>query len=577
MKQNYFFLLFVICLGLNTISLQAQVLVTTDNPRSQEERIQMGVSLTPGDHVSEEVIIRFDVAPTSRRAVTSDLKDQSIYVQEWSPSGKFLRAVAPKLESCDYDGVGNPNSGTVGGGDQISLNYYANTRGWRNLDRFYFQCVSPRISSAPVIGQDGNITYPYDYNPAFECSDDVNLIPRTGEQKVKMVIIDSGLKSLPGQGVRNGVAYQQTIIPTNCSISRCEPILNNIEEYSDDFHPHGSYIFELISNWFDSEGLASQLSVSSYKVLDEDLKTTIFQVIKAIELATMEKVKPQVISLSLGFRPLKCGNSSDPIAGPRDDYGLDPDLGPTDEPQIRVKHSPLYYAIKDAEEQNIIVVTSAGNDGRSLDATPQYPAAETGLNNLVTVGSLQCGNGMRSEWSNYSDNYVDLFAPGSKVKSISGSCYISISGTSFSCPIVAAKAAFHVTAQEVYNDDDVLCLLRSQVTPLAGAKYGMVNVVGSPEYCDKGGKRLIGKSRSVETSTTISPNPFANQLTIGQLLTPSGSSTVLTLFDGQGREVIRRETKELTTTLDVQDLIPGVYWLSIRSASGVETRKVIKQ
>ncbi len=565
MNKYYTFTFLLLCLTFGTNGLQAQIETTRGGRGGATEGRQMGIELTPGDHAPEEVIIRFNTAPSleERGPITSDLKDVNIYVQEWSPSGKFLRADAPLLTDCEYDGNGNPDAGTLGGGDQISLNYYANSRGWYDYNRFYYECVPVNGFNDPGIGDEGDVPPPNEYHPTLWCSDDASLVPLTGKRKVKMVIIDSGLK-LPGNGMENGVNYNQTIIPGDCALGDCDPIYEGIDEVSNDFHPHGSYIFDLVSRWFDAEGLAPLLNVSSYQVLDEELKGTIFQVIKAIELATMEKEQPQVISLSIGFRPLHCSDSSNPVTEPGDNT-------------VEDLHSPLYYAIKDAEEKNIIVVTSAGNDNRNLNVSPQYPAAETGIDNLVTVGGLMCGSNNRAPWSNYSNKHIDLFAPGAQIKVAVRSCYASISGTSFACPIVATKAAFHVTAQEEYDDKEVLCLLRSQATPFADAKYGIVNVAASQQSCDKGAKSLLVKPVAAAPTVKVSPNPFNHQLIIRTGAESAASPATLTVIDGQGRVVARRQTNTPTTTLDVAHLTPGVYWLNVTTAAGSETRKIIKQ
>ncbi|MFK8162387.1 MAG: S8 family serine peptidase [Lewinella sp.] len=512
---------------------------------------------TIGDlpYVKNQFVVRYDVAPnTEQRAqIFSNLKDQNIIIQEWSPSGLFMLANG-RLEGdiCEYTIYGNPENLPEPEADQIDLNYITNSE---------FSYDYAPIALPCLLDPNDDLNRATKYSPTFNCSDDQSLLPKTGSNKVHVAILDSGLRGEGAAGRRNKVAYSQVLVPNDCSFERCVPITGEeqIRAQSASFNRHGAHIFDLISSWFLSQEMESQLSISSYQILDENLRGTMFQMIKAIELATYARNKPHIISMSLGFTPLNCAAS-------------DPD---------REIPTLLSAALKNAEDQNIIVIASAGNKGRNIDVTPQYPAAEDGLHNLVTVGALNCGSNTRAPFSNFGANHVDLFAPGASIKVLDDSyCYIGVNGTSFSCPIVAAKAAFHVTAQSTYNDDDVLCLLRSQAIPMAGSTYGIVSSnVAVTRACSvkPPGDDDFEKRASRSLSTTISPNPFVDQLTIS---TPSASSkeqSIITLLDGQGREVLRQAANSSSTTLNLQELKRGVYWLNITSASGSETRPVVKR
>lgn len=121
-------------------------------------------------------------------------------------------------------------------------------------------------------------------------------------------------------------------------------------------------------------------------------------------------------------------------------------------------------AFKYAEEHNVLLVHSAGNDGEDLDKTIHYPNDQNyngirGIcNNFINVGSTNKNFGEKfvSDYSNYGKQNVDLFAPGEDIYTTgSGNIYKTDSGTSFSVPMVCGTAALiwsyypNLTAKEV--------------------------------------------------------------------------------------------------------------------------------
>lgn len=130
----------------------------------------------------------------------------------------------------------------------------------------------------------------------------------------------------------------------------------------------------------------------------------------------------------------------------------------------------LKYAVRDAYNNGVIIVTSAGNgDGEVKcirgwtkaceigdDASNHYPSA---FSEVISVGVVN-RDGNRSEWSNYSkdnnENILTLAAPGEKVLVLRGDGgYDLDDGTSFAAPMVAGLAGLlksikpELTANEV--------------------------------------------------------------------------------------------------------------------------------
>jgi cell wall-associated protease len=106
-------------------------------------------------------------------------------------------------------------------------------------------------------------------------------------------------------------------------------------------------------------------------------------------------------------------------------------------------------AVKYAAQKDVLLVHAAGNEGKDLDTTQNYPSAEYLNNkgkaaNYITVGANAGGPDslLAASFSNYGTKEVDLFAPGVSVYStLPGNKYASFSGTSMATPVVSAIAA----------------------------------------------------------------------------------------------------------------------------------------
>lgn len=115
------------------------------------------------------------------------------------------------------------------------------------------------------------------------------------------------------------------------------------------------------------------------------------------------------------------------------------------------KHSEIKELIANS---SMLFITSAGNEGKDIDTTKQYPACYK-LSNLITVASMGFDGNIDSD-SNYGKNSVDVIAPGVYLYS---TCvenrYNYDSGTSLAAAIVTGIAAImyantdNTTAKEI--------------------------------------------------------------------------------------------------------------------------------
>lgn len=141
-------------------------------------------------------------------------------------------------------------------------------------------------------------------------------------------------------------------------------------------------------------------------------------------------------------------------------------------------------AFKYAQEHNVLIVHSAGNNSQNIDENKSFPNdlndddSKEIFDNFINVGSTtqKLDRTFVSDFSNYGKQNVDLFAPGEEIYTTgAGNIYKTESGTSFSAPMVCGTAALiwsyypKLTVKEV-----------KQIILDSGTQYDIeVNIPGS--------------------------------------------------------------------------------------------------
>ncbi|EQC44361.1 S8 family serine peptidase [Bacteriovorax sp. Seq25_V] len=132
-----------------------------------------------------------------------------------------------------------------------------------------------------------------------------------------------------------------------------------------------------------------------------------------------------------------------------------------------------------------IFFVAAGNNGRHFTASRDsclYPACYQ-FDNVVTIGATdsdkfdETGSEKMAEYSNFSETYVDFFAPGTKVKAaLLGDMQIRYSGTSMASPMALNQAAKLKEAFPELTAKEVIELMKKRATKTTGiiSKYGLI-------------------------------------------------------------------------------------------------------
>ena len=203
--------------------------------------------------------------------------------------------------------------------------------------------------------------------------------------------------------VDTGCPKDHKDLESNVDVSRCRSFVDG-EDIYDTVNGHSTHCCGTIGatdNGFGTIGVAPEVTIVTGKVLNKHGSCTPKQLLNGLEYALT--LRPDIINMSLG--------AEFPMIG-------------------------LQRMLKKLTDENIIIVSSAGNNGENKVL---YPAQH---DECIAVGSYtDIIKRQRSEFSSWGDT-LDIMAPGEEILSTYlNNKYAVLSGTSMAAPAVSGLIA----------------------------------------------------------------------------------------------------------------------------------------
>lgn len=330
---------------------------------------------------------------------------------------------------------------------------------------------------------------------------------------------------------------------------------SDIYEYTGD--SHGTKVLSTMAGYIENEyvGTAPDASYYLFRTEDGPVENPVEESywVEAAELA--DSLGVHIINSSLGYSTFDNVN-----------YNYLP-------ADMDGKTTFISRGANIASQKGILVINSAGNSGNTSWGIVTAPADASGV---LTVGAVK-GDGLYATFSSRGSASQPTQKP-DVVAQGSGSMVIDITdlivtnnGTSFSSPILAGAVACLWQALPNANAEEIKRFVRLSASQYTSPDYFLG--YGIPDFQLALSHGLSVADANVE-EFKVYPNPVSNELHI-QLLTSNEEKT-LCVYDVLGKKIIQKNYTNAHPKLDVSQLTPGVYVLSIISKKGAFMFKFIK-
>jgi hypothetical protein len=219
---------------------------------------------------------------------------------------------------------------------------------------------------------------------------------------------------------------------------------------------------------------------------------------------------------------------------------------PNELQSISMPYDPISDALINAMSQGVVCVASAGNTSPNTNFPEEcdkmkipytcYPASEPGVIG-VSATMLSNGNEIFRTGYNYGVN-VDLSAPGDNIKTTDPTDptgYATVSGTSFSAPLVSALAGLILSINPTLSVADVTKVLINSTDKIDAAAHPY-NASGWNQYHGYGrinAKKAVDNVPKAPTGLTVTWQEFID---LPELSWNANSETNITGYEIWGKE-----------------------------------------
>ncbi|MBB1283003.1 S8 family serine peptidase [Flavisolibacter sp. BT320] len=328
------------------------------------------------------------------------------------------------------------------------------------------------------------------YNGAYLVEHTLN--QQTGSQDVYVGVIDEGIQF--NHEDLNGQVRLRLEIPGNKKDDDGNGfkddaygwnfVRNNNAVYSRNEDDHGTHVAGTIGAIKDNSkgvtGVCPKISIISAKFLGATGGTT-DNAIKALDYITNLKYRADG---SLRYNIVATNNS---WGGGEKSFLLE-------------------QAITRSENKGILFIAAAGNDSKDIDKSPSYPASYPNAN-IITVGSLWL-YGVKSDFSNWGAQTVDIFAPGTRIWSTVPGGYANYSGTSMATPHVTGAVALYAAANNSKPANAADALAIKNAILLSARPTTDKNGTNWKTYCVTGARLDVHSAWQNINNSTKTPDKF---------------------------------------------------------------------
>ncbi len=194
-----------------------------------------------------------------------------------------------------------------------------------------------------------------------------------------------------------------------------------------------------------------------------------------------------------------------------------------------------------------VIVAAAGNEDINLDLTPQSPVCNDCNQNIVLGVAATNSNDLKSSFSNYSSNYIDVCAPGENIFNTMfydpsfnfNLAWDYKNGTSMSAPIVTGIAGLIRSKYPNWNNHKVIAQIINSTANIDNLNPGFEGRLGSG--------RVDAHAALISYSTATQLRCSAQPTTL-QANGTSTSSVTTQVLDQNGNLVVDA-TNEITFTI----------------------------